>query len=364
MLPVRVREGVRHASVRRIGMRRLEVLLVATALELAVAAPFLAISPSRLRGVPGPLLIVICMGGAFLLGPRDGAALAVLGVTLGVGILDEHPIGDPLVWIPAAIAAGIIGDRVRRGDDLRRELLDELRKSLVALPGYPAAANVRMATRYVPAEGAQVLAADFYGVLDVGEGAISLLVGDVAGHGPTAAAAATRLRAAWRGLTLAGVGLPETLGAMNGILTAERVAFAQVQFATVCLALVDHDMASVCVVSAGHPRPIVLADGRSVELGVPAGPPIGIDAASEWNEVRIGLPAQPWSLLLYTDGLIEGRSRPGGPRPYGDTRLLDVLTGMKAPLEDADLDEILEVVRRANGGPMPDDVVMLAVSPA
>ncbi len=345
-------------------MRRLEVFLAAAVLELAVATPFLAIDPSRLRGVPGPLLIVVCMGGAFLLGPRDGAALAVLGVVLGVGILEEHPIGQPLVWIPAAIAAGIIGDRVRRGDELRLELLDELRTSLVALPGMPAAANIRMASRYVPAEGAQVLAADFYGILDVEGGAISVLVGDVAGHGPTAAAAATRLRAAWRGLTLAGVDLPNTLAAMNAILTAERVAFAQVQFATVCLALVDPDMASVCVVSAGHPRPIVLANGRSIELDVPAGPPIGIDTASRWNEVRIELPSRPWSLLLYTDGLIEGRSSPDGPRPYGDERLLDVVRGMRAPLDDADLDAILDVVRKANGGPMPDDVVMLAVSPA
>lgn len=339
------------------------VVLTAVVLELAVAVPFLVISPARLRGVPGPLLIVICISGAFLTGPRLGALLAVLGVSLGVGILDEHPIGEPLVWIPAAVVAGLIGDRVRRGDQLRRALLDELRRSLVALPGMPAAATVQIASKYVPAEGAQVLAADFYGILDVADGAISVLIGDVAGHGPASAAAATRLRAAWRGLTLAGVKLPETLRAMNGILTAERVAFAQVQFATVCLALIEPDMSSVCIVSAGHPRPILLAGGRAAELAVPAGPPIGVDAASQWHEVRLDLPPRPWSLLVYTDGLVEGRTRPDGPRPFGDERLLGVVGGMEAPLGSADLDQILAVVKKANGGPMPDDVVMVAVSP-
>jgi serine phosphatase RsbU (regulator of sigma subunit) len=253
---------------------------------------------------------------------------------------------------------------VRRGDQLRRALLDELRASLVALPGMPAAATVRMASKYVPAEGAQVLAADFYGILDVADGAISIMVGDVAGHGPAAAAAATRLRAAWRALTLAGVGLPETLRAMNGILTAERVAFEQVQFATVCLALIEPGMSSVCIVSAGHPRPVVLADSRAAELEVPAGPPIGIDAASQWQEVRIDLPRRPWTLLVYTDGLIEGRSRPDGPRPFGEERLLGIVGGMDAPLGDAELDQILAVVQKANGGSMPDDVVMVAISPA
>lgn len=364
MLPVRVRDGVRRASVRPFATRRLEVMLVAAVLQLAVAAPFLAISPSRLRGVPGPLLIVICTGGAFLLGPRLGAVLAVLGVVLGVGILDEHPVGEPLVWIPAAVAAGIIGDRVRRGDDLRRELLDELRASLVALPGMPAAASVRMASKYVPAEGAQVLAADFYGILEVSGGAIAVLVGDVAGHGPASAAAATRLRAAWRGLALAGVGLSETMRSMNAILTAERVAFEQVQFATVCLALIEPDMSSVRIVCGGHPPPILLGGGRPTELDVHTGPPVGVDTASRWSEVRIDLPPRPWSLLLYTDGLIEGRSSPDGPRPFGDERLLGVLDRLEAPLGDTELGTILDVVTKANGAPLPDDVVMLAVSPA
>ncbi len=364
MRAVRVRDGLRRATARPFAERRPAVFCTAAILELAVAAPFLAIAPSHLRGVPGPLLIVICIGAAFLLGPVPGAVLAVLGVSLGVGVLDEHPVGEPLVWIPAAVAAGLIGNQVRRGDQLRRELLDDLRASLVALPGMPTAASFRIASRYVPAEGAQVLAADFYGILDAAGGAISILVGDVAGHGPTAAAAATRLRAAWRGLALAGVGLPETMRSMNAMLTAERVAFDQVQFATVCLALLEADMSSVSIVAGGHPPPILLGGGRAVELEVPAGPPIGVDTASRWGEVRVGLPSRPWSLLVYTDGLVEGRSSPAGPRPFGHDRLLDVLGDREPPLDDGDLDAILAVVRTANGGAMADDVVVLAVSPA
>ncbi|MGH3140246.1 MAG: hypothetical protein ACRDQE_10970, partial [Gaiellales bacterium] len=182
---MRVRNAVRRTlGPPYEGRRAAGLFVAAAALEVAVAVPFLVIEPSRLRGVPGPLLIVVCMAAAFVLGPRRGAILALIGVALGVGILDENPIGEPLVWIPAAIGAGIVGERVRRGDQLRRELLDELRTSLVALPGMPTVGSLHIASRYVPAEGAQVLAADFFGVLDIPGGAMSALVGDVAGHGP------------------------------------------------------------------------------------------------------------------------------------------------------------------------------------
>ena len=364
MRAVRVRDGLRRAPARPFTERRPAVFCTAAILELAVAAPFLDIAPSHLRGVPGPLLVVICIAAAFLLGPVPGAVLAILGVSLGVGILHEHPVGEPLVWIPAAVAAGLIGNQVRRGDQLRRELLDELRASLVALPGMPIAASFRIASDTCPPRGPRCWPPTSTASSTSAGGGISILVGDVAGHGPTAAAAATRLRAAWRGLMLAGVGLPETMRSMNAMLTAERAAFEQLQFATVCLALIEADMSSVSIVAGGHPPPILLGGGRAAELEVPAGPPIGVDAASRWGPVRVGLPAPPWSLLVYTDGLVEGRSSPAGPRPFGHSRLLDILGGREPPIEDADLDAILAVVRKANGGAMPDDVVALAVSPA
>ena len=108
----------------------------------------------------------------------------------------------------------------------------------------------------------------------------------------------------------------------------------------------------------------MLAGGRAVELEVPAGPPVGVDTSSRWRVVRVELPPRPWSLLVYTDGLVEGRSSPDGPRPFGHDRLLAILDGREPPLDDADLDAVLAVARTANGGPMPDDVVMVAVSPA
>jgi hypothetical protein len=152
--------------------------------ELAIALPFLFVSPSTVRGVPGPLLVLLGVASAFVMGPRIGAALTAFAVLLAVVIIGENPFIEPLVWIPVAIGLGIVGDRVRRGDDLRRALLGELRRGLVTVSREPQVRPFRIVSRYVPAEEAQVLAGDFYGVIREPSGSVAVMVGDVAGHGP------------------------------------------------------------------------------------------------------------------------------------------------------------------------------------
>jgi hypothetical protein len=152
--------------------------------ELAIALPFLAVSPSSVRGVPGPLLVLLGVAAAFVMGPRIGAALTAIAALLAVAIVGENAYAEPLLWIPVAVGVGIVGDRVRRGDDLRRALLVELRQGLIGVSRDPQVGPYRIVSRYVPAEEAQVLAGDFFGVIREPGGAVAVMVGDVAGHGP------------------------------------------------------------------------------------------------------------------------------------------------------------------------------------
>jgi serine phosphatase RsbU (regulator of sigma subunit) len=77
----------------------------------------------------------------------------------------------------------------------------------------------------------------------------------------------------------------------------------------------------------------------------------------------VELPSPPWSLVLYTDGLVEGRTEPAGPRPFGADRLRALLATPGPPLGEEDVDTVLHSVATANGGPMSDDIVVVAVSP-
>jgi ABC-type transporter Mla MlaB component len=180
----------------------------------------------------------------------------------------------------------------------------------------------RIVSRYVPAEEAQVLAGDFYGVIREPSGSVAVMVGDVAGHGPGAAAVATRLRASWRGLASAGVPARDAAHVLNETMIAERRrASLPVLFATLCLASIEPDGSKACFVLAGHPPPILVAAGGIEEYVLATDPAIGITDDPEWTVHDVGLPAVPWSLVFYTDGLVEGRAAPDGPRPFGTARL-------------------------------------------
>jgi hypothetical protein len=332
--------------------------------QLAIALPFLIVSPSTVRGVPGPLLIVISMAASYLLGVRWGLPLTIFGVVLAVTIIGENAVAAPLVWIPASIAAGLVGDSVRRGQLLRRSLVSQLRAGLVALSRDRTVGPVTVISRYLPAEEEQLRAGDFYGVIRSSDGRVELMVGDVSGHGPEAAAVATHLRAAWRALAVAGIGHAQMLEVLNDALLSEQRASGGTRFATVCLASVAEDLASARLSVAGHPTPILATPERASELPVRRGPPIGVIDAHAWQPSEVPLPAAAWTLLLYTDGLIEGRSAPDGPRPFGSERLCRLIAQTGPPLVEPQVDALLAQVREANGGPIEDDVVVLAVSPA
>jgi hypothetical protein len=332
--------------------------------QLAIALPFLALSPSTVRGVPGPLLIVISMAASYLLGWRWGLPLTILGITLAVTVIGENAVAAPLVWIPASVAAGLVGDSVRRGQRLRRSLVAQLRAGLVALSRDRIVGPVAVISRYLPAEEEQLLAGDFYGVVRSPDGRVQLMVGDVSGHGPEAAAVATHLRAAWRALAVAGMHHDAMLDVLNDAMLSEQRASGGTRFATVCLASVTDDASSATLSLAGHPTPILATGAGASELDVHRGPPIGVVESYAWRSTEVPLPGGPWTLLLYTDGLIEGRSAPEGPRPFGGERLCRLVAQNSPPLVEPQVDTLLARVREANGAPMTDDIVVLAVSPA
>ena len=342
--------------------RRVAAIACVIGLQLVIALPFLVISPSSVRGVPGPLLIVISLAASFLLGARVGVALTAFGVFLAVTIIDENAVAAPLVWIPTALLLGLLGDSVRHGEELRRSLVTELRSGLVALSHDPRVGPLQVISRYLPAEREQILAGDFYGVVVQPDGDVALMVGDVPRHGPDAAAVATHLRAAWRGLAVAGVPADDIMRVLNDSLMAESRA-GGVRFATVCLGSVEP--------TARRRR--WCWPGTRRRCWSPPPPPRASRSPGPGARHRCRVQ------LAATAGRASGRrmvaaavhrwphrggQQPNGPRPFGEDRLSTLLDTIDPPLGERDVDGLLTAVRSANGGPMLDDIVVLAVSPA
>jgi serine phosphatase RsbU (regulator of sigma subunit) len=109
----------------------------------------------------------------------------------------------------------------------------------------------------------------------------------------------------------------------------------------------------------------VLAGGTVSMPDVSPSPPLGSGMQVEHDLSAIDLP-DGWALLLFTDGLIEGRAAPEAVERYGLDRLLAGLATIPpgALLEYGTLDRLLDEVTRANGGELADDMAVLAVTTA
>jgi serine phosphatase RsbU (regulator of sigma subunit) len=118
------------------------------------------------------------------------------------------------------------------------------------------------------------------------------------------------------------------------------------------------------VASAGHPPPLLAVNGTVRIVDAVGQPALGIlDTGHHWHTVNLQL-GDDWTLLCYTDGLIEGLQAPGSVERFGIEALTATATGLLAEqvgMGDL-LDGLLEAVHLANGGDLSDDIAMLCVS--
>jgi PAS domain S-box-containing protein len=241
--------------------------------------------------------------------------------------------------------------------ELSRRLQSGLLPSL-SLPD-PALA---LRTRYQPGHERALLGADFFDALPLDDGTVALLIGDVAGHGPTEAAVGVALRSAWRALVLTDHGPEELLDGLDRVLACNRQS--EELFATVCCCWIAPGRDRITVALAGHPPPLLAAGGVVAEVEVPAGPALGIlDAGWTW-QAGVLEPGADWTLVCYTDGLVEGRRQPGSVERFGAGALVEAAAEQLAGgtgLDDV-LDCLLDLVVEANGGDLSDDVAILCLS--
>ena len=202
-----------------------------------------------------------------------------------------------------------------------------------------------------------VLGGDFYDAVRGPDGTVHAIIGDVCGHGPDEAALGALLRVSWRALVLAGVDEPQVLPKLQQVLVSER--HDPILFTTVCTVAIPAG-GDALVRLAGHPAPVSLHPAP-VHVEPPIGLPLGINADASWEAVSLRLDPG-WVLLLYTDGLIEGKG-PVPEEPLWPEGLLRLLAAERDTVP-ADLPaRLVERVQALNGGPLSDDVAILVLHP-
>jgi serine phosphatase RsbU (regulator of sigma subunit) len=226
-------------------------------------------------------------------------------------------------------------------------------------------ARLRVSARYRAGGKLRLLGGDFYDVVQTPDGWVHAMTGDVCGHGPSEAALGVCLRVAWRALVLSGQPAPDVLSAVQLVLQHEQQDEAM--FATIGMVSVAPDRRTAVLRLAGHPAPLLVTPDAITELTAPPCPPPGLNRKEEWSgcEVELG---ERWSLLLYTDGLIEGRINRSDYR-LGSEGLMSLVRDAlgRAPFDpgqvtdDALLNRLIEQVRDLNSGDLNDDIAILAL---
>jgi serine phosphatase RsbU (regulator of sigma subunit) len=214
---------------------------------------------------------------------------------------------------------------------------------------------------YRPGRRRALLGGDFYDVVQTGPERLELLVGDVCGHGVDEAALGVELRVAWRALMLARVPEDGVLAALEQVLISER-RLAEI-FVTVAAVSVDLAANRLSVRLAGHPPPVLLCGGRATPLPAPTGLVLGVAPGRRRTSTHFDLETEDWSLLVYTDGLIEGYSGQGEARldVLGLCGLLGEAQARSTPLAELP-GWLFERAEHANDGPLADDVAMLLLT--
>ncbi|WP_037922681.1 SpoIIE family protein phosphatase [Streptomyces violaceorubidus] len=178
----------------------------------------------------------------------------------------------------------------------------------------PQVDHLRMAARYWPAERAMEVGGDWYDAFLLGDGVMTLVIGDVVGHDLQAAAHMAEVRNMLRALAWDHQEPPSVIMRRldEAVTNTSDAPMATLVFARVEGA--EGGPWRLHWVNAGHPPPLLITrDGATRFLEGGHGPLIGMSATLrlglDWPDTREDLPPES-ILLLYTDGLVESRDRP------------------------------------------------------
>ncbi len=331
------------------------------ALALAVFLLWIGVGSSAQVGVAFFYAAPVALA-TWWLGWRLGAvvALGCVGLyVLGATIHAVPHFGAALLVRATVFAAAVLVAEAARSRIARLEhSAEELEAIRMALtpPSMPALRGVDVAAAFIPSELG--VSGDFYLLTNGPDGATIAVVGDVVGHGPTAAQLATFIRARLATFTANTSDPAEILTLANAALI-ERPGRQEELVSAVCLRF-QSESKSLSWAVAGHPPPLRLPELQSMNRGgstflLGTDPELSLVTA----EAQLGPEA---GVLIYTDGATDLRLQGGKLLGLeGLQRLLDPLANLPARTLVAEIETAL--LAWANRT-IRDDICVLVLRPA
>ena len=235
----------------------------------------------------------------------------------------------------------------------QRVQLSLMPKDLAPPPGFDLAAEGRSCVE---------MSGDYYDVIPLSDGSLALVVGDVSGHGLSAALFSISVRAVLRTVLRTAGDVVAALGDLNALLCRDMRSD---EYMTLFVGILDPENATIRWVSAGHNWPIIVrasSPAGPVDELATTGPALGVLPGHRY---RVSAPVRldPGdTLVLYTDGLHEAHD--AARDLYGEERFQASVRvhAARTPLAGPVLSGILEDLDRfLNGRPMDDDVTCMVL---
>jgi serine phosphatase RsbU (regulator of sigma subunit) len=238
----------------------------------------------------------------------------------------------------------------------RSRVAQALQQTLLP-PVLPEVEGLDVAVRYRPAKSTSLVGGDFYDMFEARSGVWGLMIGDVTGVGPEAAALTGIARYAARALAAQEHSPARLLSQLNETLVGFGL---QDRFCTVLYAELHPgpDVLKVKISNGGHPYPYILrSDGRVEEIAI-SGTLLGLLSDVSFEELELVL--GPGDVLVaYTDGVTEARNPTGAF--FGTDGLVQTLPGCTGRPAAWVAHRIELAVTEHQAGVPPDDIAIVVV---
>ena len=221
------------------------------------------------------------------------------------------------------------------------------------LPDIP---GIEAAARFRPTGEGNDVGGDFYDLFESGAQGWTIVMGDVCGKGPDAAAITALARYTLRAAAMREGPPSRSLHVLNEALLRQR---DDRRFCTVAYAHLEVSQGGARVGCAvgGHPLPLLVRSNGGVEAVGAPGSLLGIHSDPDIEDRSASmLPGD--ALVFYTDGVIEGRGANGTLDESGLAHLLAACAGEGA---DAIAARVEEAALSASDGSPRDDIAVLVL---
>ncbi len=249
----------------------------------------------------------------------------------------------------AAIRKQVDAERHRQSE---LEIAASVQQKLFPASG-PRLRTIDYAGACLPARG---VGGDYYDFLNLGDGSLGLVLGDVSGKGMPAALLMANLQACFRTQAAAGSKRPAEI--LEAVHRHFYTSTQSDRFATLFFGIYDDRTRRMRYTNCGHCPPLLLRANGSVERLEPTA--IMLGAFEDWScgEDEVTLHAGD-TLVLYSDGVTEAVNETGDD--FGEERVIDAVRNSTANNANDLVGAIVNAVASHSGAARLDDVTVTAI---